>query len=1622
MKRHYIKIPPSVAQWVPDGDEGDWRSRIVRDVTGGDHLVVEPMPSNDLGVRAAVHGDHYYIEIGRDRDPNRSDTVFLMRIESADQRLPRRSPVRRACEMKPWPGGTPPVLDSVDDLFGARFFDEPDVEARTEQAPEASPLLKRILSTGSGGLRMHVRPGSDVQEPDGPTAFLQPFRQLWSRLRLDRYVQLSPRHEALITGLVKPQSLPPIERAGLKAAFGIELLHRVAIYDESRVLDVAHAIAAMPIRATDRAAIWIATLDSLSSADLRRELHDSIDALTALSREDTVNVRAWRSIIAPGLVDLARTRDDELRDAVEDSDEPPDVLQAVIAWARELAFREEQPRSESTPAGTDEPSERPTAVTSEPTFQRADHWVIRLRLPDGEAFENLHSVLVRAAELRRQPATLVSIDDVTAFHALAEEVETHFRQWRETVGNVNELRRDLEEASVALHKLEQVAGPDASSIIDKGVTPRDVTEIASLLENPALRCAPDWLLWPSTDQEQTSRPQTETEWATVLVDAERRGLVRLFCELAVELDEPGFMDWIPEPAPTDDLERHLRESFLQVRDFLREVPPELRLLVEQEERDLRLAQDGVVRLRQLKMEVPADLWTSIDDHLRSETPAARSALLGAYERAVAFFREEIGSLDGLTPALLKGRVAKELTRESGETTSSLAAGRMTVEHNFVEGRARATLMFAPAETGEDYGVVTVPLVLETDQPQAVDVRLEWDFKGDARTAWPSEWPAPEPSDNDVVAVPMYAWHRQSDGTKWHYPLVARLPIRTPKGKNPHIAVAVTVVEAQKGTPLGNKRVLRWDSIGLEPHTISVVWGDATEPSHVRAHPIGPQGQADAIRDRFVAGGSVAVIAPRRFGKSTLVEYLVTEGSQHKLLIPPAIVCTRYASASGFDYERLWNEVSSALVDEIGVRLKRESTSALPAAEAFDAVRTTAKRKNYKAVVLLFDEAQLFFQGQNGIELGSAMKTLLERHLARRSDDTKVPLLFGLIGLPSLRLRAGSDLMGLLNPVEETRMDESELRPLIAKMTNGLETTRGARQRLAATAGNLLILRALLEKLARRASRDRRVWVNFADVAAVEEALKRDLQNGLEQTVASYIRDVLNAADRVDDWQPVPSLPTAAAWAKTWTPSRSETEIRARALAVLNEWCQLSQGDEQHRLVYTPEALERDLQQLRERRVLDGLEFVSALLQAWLLSTARRVGSDAAFHSALFSGAQRRINIPEGASRIAQGAQAVIWRYEEYAYRTKELADEQERQRFLESTDMLEALQQIVQRREAGSDHVFDLVDMGLSAQNERQAVQVYRWIPGRSLAGREGALAADIVIELGAKLARGLRLLHKNNILHRDIHPRNIVLDDISDPTTLRPVLIDFGFARIETRAMHTAIVGDHVAPEVQGAKPEWTRAADVYALGSTLRSLVSADEQAVDLRLLDKAMSSKPDERPTAEVLLEGFRVLELERRIDERRDDAWRELWNLVGEHRHIPWFSAQMNKMQESLVALALGFYRTPASRYGVVANFLNQLAESNPMLRNSLWGLGQKKTGADSELLKTLGALRNHHSHARGNQPDEQRVLVDKFLDLAEPKRRTYAERSAEIVAQLAQLRSLPDLVKRLVASTRARIPH
>ena len=1609
-KRHYIKIPYTVAPWVPGGATGDWQTDIWKDVTEeGQQLVVEYLTPNARGDRSALHGDRFYVEIGRDRD--RQDTVFLMKIKPAESQLPRTIPESMSVALRQWPGESPPELDDVSNLFKQT---EP-TETPLSPPVQPSPLLWSLLAAMPTSTRERFRPGTDLEEPIDPESFLLPLRQLRSRHRLDTQLQLSPRQDLLLRTRTIPKDLPRSERDGILDAFGFSLLNALALDGQNALQAVLDSLASLAIRPHLRATVWAETLKNLPIDDLRRELHASADALAVLAC--TTPARdIWQRAIASPLLQIATTQDPVLYDLLADGSTDTNLLALLAEWAGKLAFSD--PLAVPTPVPAEVPAEVPAPPPPSSTTVRPrsvlDDWVMTLRLPQRDTIERLRIDLSEAARVLRTPdSTPLTVESLLAFDQRTSSLAELLVTWRTTLGDAAALRDDFDDCRSAYEELRLVLPREVSGFLrDSYVLPAEAREIARLLQHDRLADVPDWL-FPSGDDADSSPPETPIAWARFLRDSQRRRRTQMFCDLATELNEPLAVTWLAPPTTAVDPEVHLREWFDRVRAFLLELPAEMRELLG-ESHDLQRAEDEARLVNHLQDVFPPAIWSKLWKEVQKTPTGDRLSLLEASSRAVAFFHNELDGVEDQRYAAIRKRIARELALSSqkvGEDSLPSYAA-VTVEHNYLEGGTRrATLIFVPSDTGADYGTVEVPLTLQTKRPRPLSIRLDWTFKGSVRLGWPKDWPNPEPGIDRVISLPVVDWKKQPDGRLWHHPLRAQLPVRTPKEAHPRVELEVSALDTDSGRPLGPSRNLKWESIGLSPVPVTVVWGDGIVPSHVRNHPIGPQERADSLFEGFAAGSSVAIIAPRRFGKTTLLEYLVREGPKHKLCVPPALVCTRYRSGPTFDYESLWKTLSDSLVDKLGTRLKHETAARLPSSDAFRPVRVAARKKGYKAIVILLDEAQLFFTGPKG-ELGSQLKTLLERSLARTDQRTMAPVVLGLVGLPSLRDRGGADLMGLLNPVEKSTMDEAELSPLIAKMTTGLQTTRGARQKLAQTAGNLFLLRELLRSLADRASRMGRLWVDLDDVVAVEEVLRKGLSEGREQTVASYVRDVLNAADSVDDWRPVPSLGVAAAWAHVWAPARPDGELQERALTIVNEWCRMSYGAGPSGVMplYTTELLHQHLGQLRKRRVLEGAQFASPLLMAWLAGVARRRDFDDGFRYALFSGAQQRIRIPSGASEVAQGAEAVVWRSGDYAYRVRQLSGAQQREEFQESVSMLEGLRRVVARREAGSDHLFELVEMGLSEKSETEAIQVYRWIEGRSLEHHARAFAADKVVELGTKLTRAVGLLHGNGLLHRDICPRNIVLDDVSDPATARPVLIDFGFARMVTSAMRSAYAGPHIAPEVRKTVPEWGRPADIYALAWSLESLLDPAEPAEALReSLRQGMDDSAEGRPTAEKLLDDLERLERENELNERRERAWREIWGTVKEHRHLPWFGAQMNKSREHLVGGWLRHYRLTEQRAGVVADFLNQLTEGAPSVGRSLWSLGQSE---GDENLKTLGALRNRFVHGGVRETEDQRALTKRFASAKRDRQRAVMVDGVGKVARMCGLKSLPALGERL----------
>src|SRR4030095_12147771 len=96
--------------------------------------------------------------------------------------------------------------------------------------------------------------------------------------------------------------------------------------------------------------------------------------------------------------------------------------------------------------------------------------------------------------------------------------------------------------------------------------------------------------------------------------------------------------------------------------------------------------------------------------------------------------------------------------------------------------------------------------------------------------------------------------------------------------------------------------------------------------------------------------------------------------------------------------------------------------------------------------------------------------------------------------------------------------------------------------------------------------------------------------------------------------------------------------------------------------------------------------------------------------------------------------------------------------------------------------------------------------------------------ELIAKVARTVHYAHEHGILHRDIKPGNILLDEKGEPH-----LTDFGLARLiesessVTRTMEVLGTPSYMAPEqAMGNNTAVSSATDVYGLGAVLYQLLT--------------------------------------------------------------------------------------------------------------------------------------------------------------------------------------------------------
>ncbi|CAH2237610.1 serine/threonine-protein kinase fused [Pararge aegeria] len=154
-----------------------------------------------------------------------------------------------------------------------------------------------------------------------------------------------------------------------------------------------------------------------------------------------------------------------------------------------------------------------------------------------------------------------------------------------------------------------------------------------------------------------------------------------------------------------------------------------------------------------------------------------------------------------------------------------------------------------------------------------------------------------------------------------------------------------------------------------------------------------------------------------------------------------------------------------------------------------------------------------------------------------------------------------------------------------------------------------------------------------------------------------------------------------------------------------------------------------------------------------------------------------------------------------------------------SKDLKNLRQECDIQRELNHPNVIRMID-SFDTESELVVVTEYAEKELHSILAKEGCLNEENVKKITWDLVSALYYLHSHRVLHRDLKPQNVLLDNIG-----RAKLCDFGLARIMTNATHilTSIKGTplYMAPELIDEKP-YDHQADLWSLGCIVYELMA--------------------------------------------------------------------------------------------------------------------------------------------------------------------------------------------------------
>jgi eukaryotic-like serine/threonine-protein kinase len=205
-------------------------------------------------------------------------------------------------------------------------------------------------------------------------------------------------------------------------------------------------------------------------------------------------------------------------------------------------------------------------------------------------------------------------------------------------------------------------------------------------------------------------------------------------------------------------------------------------------------------------------------------------------------------------------------------------------------------------------------------------------------------------------------------------------------------------------------------------------------------------------------------------------------------------------------------------------------------------------------------------------------------------------------------------------------------------------------------------------------------------------------------------------------------------------------------------------------------------------------------------------------------------------------------------------------------------------------HIVQVFEANVTADGRPYLVMPYYPQPNLSVRARRAHFSVAEVLRIGIQIGSAVETSHRNDVLHRDIKPQNILTDQYGEPA-----LTDFGIATTKGGDGPEGLSVPWSPLEILYGTTAGDERSDVYSLGATLWHLLvgrspfeqpGGDNAAFALmgriksdppprtgrtdvpesleRLLRQAMAKDPDARPqTALDLIRGLQTIEQELRL---------------------------------------------------------------------------------------------------------------------------------------------------------------